>query len=590
MQLLHPTCTLAWCLFMIGFASVSGNLSDYKSRQAQLRDLAKTNNVHRGAKSIVRSYLNQGVDQGEIASLLGGLEQDQDAAMRIVILTRICMLTNDESARQSIKDKLAPIPFWLEPGETVFVYWTENQQIMWMSSAWLLRENYPGLLQYNEPTLRARLLHYLRLKDEYDFFEFFSSVYTPYTLQGLLNLADFCVDEEIRSLAEKVARKLLSNILLLANDEGAFYPASGRNYVDYYLGTKAVNDIIWSLTDLGQAPNFLSHIGAFLATSTMDVNSVMAGFSPEVDQTVSVRPSLGQTLTIDESPNRVDCIIINDWGAGAYFHPAVSDDTQWVLEIMDLWDHKEFSQYEAFSSLPSFIGNIGSEYLSSVTSSSVLGGHDVRVFKDRSVTLSSVPRFWPGHLGYQAWPWAAAVGTKAVWTQSGKVEDNWQNRPGSPANTHLPSVIQNGNMALIMYNPLDDLERVKAIAPDSPLDVDHYEVALHWPKFEEEIDAGHWKFGRDGDGYVAVFRHCLLESAQGTPYCGPGESINGKYQAWAVIVGNSDKYTSFENFRSRISTEALYVAEMRTRGWWIFKEDYYFGSVEFDGIKITAEL
>src|SRR5690606_26438907 len=102
-----------------------------------------------------------------------------------------------------------------------------NHMIMWMSSDWLLHERYGKTIDGN---LRNRLVHYLEMKIQYGFYEFFSSTYAPYAFSGLVNLADFSQDVQIKNLATQAAQKLLSDILLLTNDKGVFYPVAGRNY------------------------------------------------------------------------------------------------------------------------------------------------------------------------------------------------------------------------------------------------------------------------------------------------------------------------------------------------------------------------
>ncbi len=61
----------------------------------------------------------------------------------------------------------------------IYIYWSENHMIMWMSSEWLLD-------QHNNETPdtgpRERIVHFLDLKATYGFYEFLSSSYFPYTM------------------------------------------------------------------------------------------------------------------------------------------------------------------------------------------------------------------------------------------------------------------------------------------------------------------------------------------------------------------------------------------------------------------------
>src|SRR5690606_19378484 len=102
------------------------------------------------------------------------------------------------------------------------------------------------------------------------FYEFFSSTYAPYAFSGLVNLADFSQDVQIKNLATQAAQKLLSDILLLTNDKGVFYPVAGRNYPGRYITPyhQNINNVIYLLTGFGEAPQGgASAAGPFLATS-----------------------------------------------------------------------------------------------------------------------------------------------------------------------------------------------------------------------------------------------------------------------------------------------------------------------------------
>ena len=74
---------------------------------------------------------------------------------------------------------------------------------MWMSSAYLLEESHN--IDTNDPELVTRLTSYLKAKIEYGYYEFYSTLYLPYTLSGLLNLVDFCQDATIQDLATRAS-------------------------------------------------------------------------------------------------------------------------------------------------------------------------------------------------------------------------------------------------------------------------------------------------------------------------------------------------------------------------------------------------
>jgi hypothetical protein len=212
---------------------------------------------------IIQAYKNMPVDANALNTILTNISTKSTADFDIVKLIRILFFTNGEYD-SLILPVLRPIPFWLEKNEDNREYWSENHMIMWMSSDWLLHEKYGKEVDSN---LIYRLKHYLELKQEYGFYEYFSSVYLPYTLSGLLNLADFAQDTEIKNLATVVANKLLQHILLLTNNKGTFFPIAGRNYPGKYTSAYNQNhsNLIYLITGFGELPRTASHAGAFLS-------------------------------------------------------------------------------------------------------------------------------------------------------------------------------------------------------------------------------------------------------------------------------------------------------------------------------------
>jgi hypothetical protein len=409
-----------------------------------------------------------------------------------------------------------------------------------MSSDWLLHEKYGKVI---DSTLERRLRHYLQLKVQYGYYEFFSSVYAPYCLSGLLNLADFAQDAEIKDLATQAAQKLLKEFMTLSNDKGVFFPASGRNYPGKFETAYGQNhnNLIYLLTGMGEAPTNASHAGAFLATSSVEVSEVTNSWTPLLNTTFT----LGHTLlnginNINNTMSSKDKVIFQ-WSSGAYFDPAVATSTFQLVKDLNLWGHFEFADFAQFSFLPSNLAPVAAEVASSISKSSGLYNPTITVFKNKSVTLSSIQDFWKGKVGYQEWPVVANAGTTAVYTVSGKPNVDFSARTEAHINTHLPYVKQKDNVALVMYRP----EKGLALFGYKGEKLD---VALHWKTedFDEIRENGNWILGRQGNGYVAVRRNCV-GVINGVKAC---ENPDG--QTWVYMVGNSDMYGSFDAFEQKI--------------------------------------
>ena len=557
-------------LLLILFAATAG-AQDFDTRCADLRaDALSTPDFNPTGIAPIQAFEGDTIPQSSLDELMKDLITDSKADFRIVQLIRIMFL--DPSYQAQIVPAIKDIPFWLQPGEDFRVYWSENHHIMWMSSAWLLKEINVNV---GDPTLKERLVHYLEMKIQYGYYEFFSSLYLPYTLSGLLNLIDFCQDDTIRSLAEQAAKKLIQEVLWIVNSEGVFFPAAGRNFASSYLEPYDgnFNSIVWLLTGLGVRPTRVYHVGAFLTTSKIDVGTIT--WQPEHNAVVNIGHPITQNVNGVLS-SRVDKVLAQ-WSFGGYFHPDVIDDTQWLLEEYDLQDHKEFSQFNALTSIPADVVGLGISLfdLEQITESSVLCNEQVAIFRHGPTALSSVQEYWAGNLGYQQVPWMAAIGRVGVWTQSGvsgSVEEWGQ---GVTNNSHLPYVKQTDNVALIMYKPEQTYQWALEIAG-----IDNFDVSLYWPSsgdnsfiHTEQQDA--WYLGQQWGGYIAVRSHC------GSTICGDDK------QTWAVVVGNAEMYGNWNGFVTAIKG-STYVQEMR--GGWFSRRRYY-GKITVDTPKgdVTIE-
>lgn len=516
---------------------------------------------------VIQAYKGLPVDPVLLNNILNSVATNQTSDFDVVKLIRILELSHGEYD-SLILPVLRPIPFWLEKDETVREYWSENHMMQWMSSDWLLHEKYGKPI---DSTLDKRLRHYLRLKIQYGYYEFFSSVYSPICLTGLINLADFAQDAEIKSLATQATQILLKDFMLLTNDKGTFFPTAGRNYPGKYETPYGQNhnSLIYLLTGLGATPGSSSLGGGFLATSSIDVDGVINTWRPILDTVYTQGHTLQDGINnINNTMSPKDKVIFQ-WSSGAYFDPQVAASTFQLIKDLNLWGHYEFADFRQFSFLPASLAPTVAEIASPISKSSGIYNPKISIFKNKSVTLSSIFDFWKGKVGYQEWPVVANAGTSAVYTLSGKPSVDWTERAESHINTHLPYVQQKDNVALVMYRP------EKGLALFGYKD-DKLDVELHWKtaNFDEVREDGNWLLGREGNGYVAIRRHCVGE-INGVPACD-----NPDGQTWIYMVGNSDMYGNFDNFEQKIlqsQFETRWYFNLPTLQW------VYYSKIVIDG-------
>lgn len=562
-------------MLLVTGLSISAFSQTYEERRQQHMTNAMANvNAH---TNVILGYNDQPLVQEYLDSIYMVIGVKSTIDFDIQRLVRAMFLTDGDYDDQ-ILPNLNLVPYWVNYGDTLHGYWSENHMIMWMSADWLIHEHTGRPI---DATLEQRLKHYLNLKVEYGFYEFFSSTYFPYTLCGLLNLADFAEDEEIRGLAEQATRRLLTEVLLVVNDEGAFYPAAGRNYTGKYDGAFGQNHsaIVYLLTGLGPEPDKTTQGSSFLATSDIDFTDVAASWTAEVDTVLSIGHTLEEGFIINQELSWADRVMMQ-WSCGGYFHPLVVEETVTMLDDSNMWGHVDFALLAPLAGFPPDYYPTLSESLSAASMSTVISGQDVHIFKNNGVTLASIHDFHKGKVGFQQWPVVAGVGSAAVYPASGPASPDWSQRNSDNANEHLPYVGQSANVALIMYRPEE--------MPDL-LTFNNKDVTLHWPEneFDEVTENGNWLLGRQGDNYVAVRRACTgqIDGLWGceTPY---DESLQIHHgQTWVLIVGNSSMYGSFAAF-SQLVGQSSFEED------WVEMIDFgvnYIASITFDGNTVEYE-
>lgn len=557
----HPMLKHASIPFLgIFLLSTSLSAQTFEDRRQQYIDSALTN--FDADAIVIQAYEGLTVDQPSLDAIYNVMTTRSTIDFAIVQLVRVMMLSNGAYDSQIIP-QLNLVPYWINNYDTIRSRWSENHLSMWMGSDWLIHE-YTG--RPIDPTLEQRLKHYLQLKIDYGYYEYFSSTYAPYALSGLLNLADFAQDQEVRNLAIAASKRLLRDLLLPTNELGVFFPSAGRNYPSKYESAYGENhsSLIWLLTGRGPAPSKATHAGAFLATTSVDYTDVANTWVAELDTVVSLGHTLQEGFVINQSLTDIDRTVFQ-WSSGAYFHPEVILETVTLLKDSNMWNHVDFELISDLQGFPLETYPGLAEGLSGVSKSSVNCGVDVAIFKNGPVTLCSTQDLWKGKVGYQQWPICASSGTSAIYTGSGPVEADWQDRPSTNANEHLPYVEQSHNVALVMYRP----EPLLPVVPFNNKD-----VALHWKDadFDEIVEDGNWIIGREDNGYVAVRRHCVGEiNTQRACETDAG-------QAWAFVVGNDAMYGSFSSFQNLISQSQFEEEWLVT----LAGDSTYHASVQFD--------
>jgi len=299
------------------------------------------------------------------------------------------------------------------------VYWSENHMVSYLvvqflTRAWNATASTDGSWQPLTPERYAqldfsedhiiRLLTWLQSRLDHGFLEFNSATYAQISLRALLNLVDFTPPmssgvtdvPDLHDLAAQCLRKLLGGMVAWVNDEGAWYPITGRDYAMNRMAPEHRRlgeehdklykhmSLIWLLTGLGKNPVAAARENGedlpFQADFRGTVELAISDFirtdkelhevlrKQRTDPTplwqtgpmtlADYRPYLerqGLSKVIDQVPFF--------WAAGGYTHPATIHNS---VEFMqpdnaNLWWHSDFSALpvalEAASSFHGLLGN-----------------------------------------------------------------------------------------------------------------------------------------------------------------------------------------------------------------------------------------
>lgn len=535
-------------------------------RQAAYRDQVLANDPDSAEAMPILAYAGKEISADMISESIDYILEKSTGDFRLTQIVRVLNLSNGEYEDQLLPT-LENLRYWLTSGEDQYVYWSENHMIMWSSAAYLMRQKYGWEMDDN---LDDRLNHWLDLKLDYGFYEFFSTDYYRFSLAALLNLADFAEDDAISAKAEAVAKKMLGQLMLVMNNSGAFYPAAGRNYNNKYTAFDA-KATLWMLTGRGPMREDGDYDGPFFATTSVDFNDLALTYKTKVNTTITQGHGQDANETVHSGMTREQRTIFQ-WSSGGYFHPDTASDTAYTVESLNLDDRSEFSDLASAAFLPdSWMGTVAS-VAATYSRGSSISQSTVDIYKHNNIVLTSLDNYYPGYKGYQQWPWVATLGDIAIWTQSGTIPSDWGKSTSTSQNAHLPKVQQNGNVAMITYYPNYLIRQGTGSK----------RVTLHWPeeRFDEHGSTNGWLVARKGTTYIAVRRPGDGLNADGYP---TNWGDKGR-QMWAVVVGNSATHGSYEDFLKVIDAASI----KETYNYSLWSMDYqYYTRITVDGESIN---
>lgn len=577
-------------------------LTGFRARQQTYRDNLLTNfandtNPNAKLDLVVGAYTGNALDTTYLADELADTQASKNSDMGLLVFVRMLYYTNVYDSQ--IMTMIDQLPKWIhEEGGEKKMYNSENHLIMWMSANWLLDQR-AGVTPSSYE--RNRLEHWLDLKIDHGYYEWNSLVYFPYTLGALLNLYDFATDAVIKEKSRKAALILIHDLMLITTEQGNAWGTSGRDYSSKYEDEMQRNHTIGRILSMltGANDSYTDGSGAgpvdLLATTTLDVSPALRQFGKKVNVTYRIGHNDSKSFVnnLHSGLNLTDKALFQ-MSAGSYAHPDYLAD---MLAMM-AQNNIEGSD-EAVGLLAAFIDGPlepiiggGVSLGGAFSYSSLLMDKTADVYRDGGAMLSSVDNYHGGRAGWQQTTWSATTGGSTVYTRSGKNRGGWKVGGQGMMNTHLPYVTQTDNVALIIYKAKPELRLVNSLLPDL---IDFgLDVNLHWEEsaFDETATNGNWIFGREGDNYVAVFRHCLgtktiTEKIDNVDTDIEIMSCSSNQQVWASVVGTADSHGSFISFIATVS-----AAKIKSEWNWNFTKAKHVWqtTLSVDGVQIGRNI
>ncbi|MCP3965671.1 MAG: hypothetical protein GY718_04850 [Lentisphaerae bacterium] len=583
-------------------------LAEFRQRQADyianlnLSEDDENKNSHRN----LRAYLGLSLDEAGLADKLAELWDPSRHAYKnpdMALIELIRIVADSDDYDDMILEGIADLPYWQnEDEEGRCVYTSENHVLMWLSTSWLLYELEGWEVGGEADVTRERLVRYLEVKNQYGMYESTSRVYSPFSLTALLNLYDYSQDDKIKELAGKAAVVLLNDIVMVTNDAGVPLSVDSRAYEGGFMRDSYMN------TDYARYASMVTGLGDeiyeggtkldILAMTDLDVSCVINNRRNVLGSEVNISYKLGHSINdidkIWEGLSQQDKVIFAQSG-GAYGHPEVLDDMLDVyldpLAGLNFFMEDLIQEADLADDLIDMSGVLLTKTSAPFTTSSIIMEKTMDLYRHGNVQLSSLQNYHPGNAGWQQQPWVATAGYYPVYTRSGAQYGGWKAGGQEQMNTHLPHIQQNKNVALILYKPAMELRFMDGVVASTDfLPVDDFLTApvnLYWPEeyFDETAGYGNWLFGREGDGYVAVYRHC----ADTKIFEDDGEiveiySCSEDEQVWAAVVGDSETHGSFINFIFTMSE-----AKLKSKWYWSWAETRHVWktTLEVDGVTIS---
>ena len=465
-----------------------------------------------------------------------------------------------------------------EPGEDSMCTWTENHQILFASAAYLAGQLFPEEVFANArhsgaekmALARPRILRWLGLRARTGFSEWLSNVYYDEDLTALVNLLDFCEDEEIRAKARQVIDLLLLD-LALNSFRGVFGSTHGRSYAiaKMYAQEEATSPVSKLLFGLGSFSSADSMSAACFALSpAYQLPEWIFKIANDIEAVVENRQRMG--LRLSEAGR---------WGLGfesfedgmvylsleAYAHPRSLD---LILRMFDAWNWWSNGYFKPFARMRKELSLLRklrltpwlARLLDRDINRNTREEANLYTYRTPDGMLSCAQDYRKGYGGDQQSIWQATLGPGAVCFTTHPAKRQGDSPNYWTGSGSLPRAAQYKNVLAVVYR----ISTAPGLYQTNQLRFTH--AWLPRLQFDEVVERGGWIFARKGEGYLALRSQHAWHWESQEPGGEPDEVVSdGLNNIWLCEMGRKAEAGTFEQFIQRICTVPLAFRGPRVR-------------------------
>lgn len=461
---------------------------------------------------------------------------------------------------KKIESTLLNFRYWMdEPGENGMCYWSENHQILFASSEYLIGQLYPDSIFYNngltgiEHMEKAKklILDWLKMKWDYGFSEFYSNVYYSEDIGGMINLIDYSNNNEIAEKT-KIVMDLLIYDIASQKSGNMFISVSGRAYEKSRKGD--ANASFYNLTNFIWGSEHIPkpHLNyGFIANNNYEIPQVLKDIGNDKNSVI-IKQSNG--LNISELENEgyygIDNkSIMMQWGMGAFTNSEIIRNSLRYIKKHNMFTNEflhdfkdlDFTAFRIFHLEPT-ISNI----IKSQADGNAIQRANTYTFRTKYYSIYTVQNHFPNMNASQHHVNGMNLGDSfAVFHLHPAVPDSIKFH--SPnywvGYGRLPHAAQDKKVSLSIYNIPEEKNMMEMYM----LDFTH----AYFPTelFDSTFIINNYAFGKKDSAYTALIGLNELNLKPGST----DDLIQlGRKTYWIIEAGSIESDGSFKDFYSRI--------------------------------------